>query len=70
MAHEYVPELPLRCMLLMGKHCGSSQAYYLRDQDHWTKIDYSAKATTWMKPLTRGNETGLVEIPANWYVLS
>ena len=21
-----------------------------------------------MKPLVRGNETGLVEIPANWYL--
>ncbi|KAH9854850.1 glycoside hydrolase/deacetylase [Lenzites betulinus] len=45
-----------------------SQAYYLRDQDLWTKIDYSAKAHTWMKPLQRGSETGLVEIPANWYL--
>ncbi|KAH0836861.1 carbohydrate esterase family 4 protein [Lanmaoa asiatica] len=46
----------------------SSQAYYLRDEDYWTKIDYSAKAETWMKPLTKGNETGIVEIPANWCV--
>ncbi|KAH9939388.1 glycoside hydrolase/deacetylase [Epithele typhae] len=45
-----------------------SQAYYLRDQDLWTKIDYQAKAETWMKPLVRGKETGLVEIPANWYL--
>ncbi|EGN97032.1 carbohydrate esterase family 4 protein [Serpula lacrymans var. lacrymans S7.3] len=44
------------------------QAFYLRDQDTWTKIDYSAKAHTWMKPLQKGNETGLVEIPANWYL--
>ncbi|PSR73309.1 hypothetical protein PHLCEN_2v10837 [Hermanssonia centrifuga] len=45
-----------------------SQAYYLRDQDTWTKIDYAAKAEAWMKPLSRGKETGLVEIPANWYL--
>ncbi|KAN0088308.1 hypothetical protein V8E55_005365 [Tylopilus felleus] len=45
-----------------------SQAYYPRDEDHWTKIDYSVKAETWMKPLTKGNETGIVEIPANWYL--
>ncbi|KAI0032928.1 glycoside hydrolase/deacetylase [Vararia minispora EC-137] len=45
-----------------------SQAYYLRDEDRWTKIDYSAKAEVWMKPLQRGKETGLVEIPANWYL--
>ena len=45
-----------------------SQAYYLRDQDTWTKISYgeTAVASTWMKPLVRGRETGLVEIPANW----
>ncbi|KAI5119225.1 hypothetical protein M0805_002151 [Coniferiporia weirii] len=45
-----------------------SQAYYLRDEDSWTKIDHNEKAHTWMKPLQRGNETGLVEIPANWYL--
>jgi len=46
----------------------SSQAYYLRDEDKWTKIDYTAQAHTWMQPLSRGKETGLVEIPANWYL--
>ncbi|KAI0774663.1 glycoside hydrolase/deacetylase [Trametes elegans] len=45
-----------------------SQAYYLRDQDLWTKIDYKATAYSWMKPLRRGKQTGLVEIPANWYL--
>ncbi|EPQ57262.1 glycoside hydrolase/deacetylase [Gloeophyllum trabeum ATCC 11539] len=45
-----------------------SQAYYLRDEDTWTKIDYNARAHTWMKPLQRGNETGVVEIPGNWYL--
>ncbi|KAF9224126.1 carbohydrate esterase family 4 protein [Gyrodon lividus] len=45
-----------------------SQAYYLRDEDYWTKIDYQAKAEAWMKPLTKGKETGIVEIPANWYL--
>ncbi|KAF9812755.1 hypothetical protein IEO21_06005 [Rhodonia placenta] len=43
-------------------------AYYLRDQDTWTKIDYSAHAHTWMKPLVRGQPTGLVELPGNWYL--
>lgn len=45
-----------------------SQAYYLRDQDTWTNIRYSTseQASSWMKPLVRGKETGLVEIPANW----
>ena len=44
------------------------EPYYVRVGDSWTKIDYSAKAEDWMKPLIRGEETGLVEIPANWYL--
>jgi hypothetical protein len=38
------------------------QAYYLRTGDDWTKIDYSQKAETWMKPLKKGRETGIVEV--------
>ncbi|KAJ5507362.1 hypothetical protein N7527_009505 [Penicillium freii] len=44
------------------------QAYYLRTGDSWTKIDYKQKAETWMKPLEHGSQTGLVEIPSNWYI--
>ena len=44
------------------------EPYYVRVGDSWTKIDYSTKAEDWMKPLIRGEETGLVEIPANWYL--
>jgi hypothetical protein len=44
------------------------QAYYLRTGDQWTKIDYKKKAEEWMKPLVPGQATGLVEIPANWYL--
>lgn len=44
------------------------QPYYLRTGDSWTKIDYSKKAEEWMKPLVAGQDTGLVEIPANWYL--
>ena len=44
------------------------EPYYVRVGDSWTKSDYSAKAADWMKPLIRGEETGLVEIPANWYL--
>jgi peptidoglycan/xylan/chitin deacetylase (PgdA/CDA1 family) len=36
--------------------------------DSWTKIDYTKKAEEWMKPLVKGEETGIVEIPANWYI--
>lgn len=42
--------------------------YYVRVGDSWTKIDYSQDAEYWMKPLVRGRETPLVEIPANWYL--
>lgn len=42
--------------------------YYVRVGDSWTKIDYSQHPDTWMKPLVRGVETDLIEIPANWYL--
>ncbi|KAJ8083344.1 hypothetical protein PM082_009216 [Marasmius tenuissimus] len=44
------------------------QAYYMRDEDKWSKIDYTKSASSWMQPLVRGKETGLVQIPANWYL--
>lgn len=44
------------------------QAYWLRTGDQWTNIDYSKEASHWMKPLVKGQETGLVEIPASWYL--
>lgn len=40
--------------------------YYVRVGDSWTKIDYSREPHEWMKPLVRGEETDLIEIPANW----
>src|SRR5438067_5691913 len=42
--------------------------YYVRVGDSWTKIDYSKPAEEWMKPLERGEETDLIEIPASWYL--
>jgi peptidoglycan/xylan/chitin deacetylase (PgdA/CDA1 family) len=42
--------------------------YYVRVGDRWTTIDYSKKPSEWMVPLQRGQETGLIEIPANWYL--
>jgi peptidoglycan/xylan/chitin deacetylase (PgdA/CDA1 family) len=44
------------------------QPHYVRVGDRWTKIDYSKKAEAWMKPLERGQETDLIEIPASWYL--
>ncbi|KAJ9475975.1 Chitin deacetylase [Pseudozyma hubeiensis] len=49
-------------------HHHDSQCYWLTTGDKWTKIDYKAKAESWMKPLERGKTIGLVEIPANWHV--
>jgi peptidoglycan-N-acetylglucosamine deacetylase len=42
--------------------------FYARVGDRWTKIDYSKNPTEWMKPLVRGTETGLIDIPGNWYL--
>ena len=44
------------------------EPYYVRVGDSWTKIDYSKNARDWMKPLVRGHETDLIEIPASWYL--
>ncbi|XDG09865.1 hypothetical protein ABKA04_009480 [Annulohypoxylon sp. FPYF3050] len=49
------------------------QMYWLRTGDSWTKlrgkvIDYSKKAEEWMKPLVKGQPTGMVEIPGSWYI--
>ena len=42
--------------------------YYVRVGDSWSKIDYSKHPETWMKPLVRGTETDLIEMPASWYL--
>lgn len=42
----------------------------MRDSDTWHKINYTNEAASWMKPLIKGNETGLACIPANWCVNS
>jgi peptidoglycan/xylan/chitin deacetylase (PgdA/CDA1 family) len=44
------------------------EPYYVRVGDTWTGIDYDKPASEWMKPLVRGQETDLVEIPASWYL--
>jgi peptidoglycan/xylan/chitin deacetylase (PgdA/CDA1 family) len=44
------------------------ECYYVRVGDRWTKIDYTKRADYWMKALVRGQETDLIEIPANWYL--
>ncbi len=50
---------------LMHHDC---QPYYVRVGDTWTKIDYAKPPSAWMKPLRRGTETDLVEIPASWHL--
>jgi peptidoglycan-N-acetylglucosamine deacetylase len=44
------------------------EPYYVRAGDRWTKIDYAKTPAEWMKPLVRGTETNLIEIPASWYL--
>ncbi len=44
------------------------EPHYVRVGDRWTKIDYSKQPSAWMKPLVRGDETNLIEIPASWYL--
>jgi peptidoglycan/xylan/chitin deacetylase (PgdA/CDA1 family) len=44
------------------------EPYYVRVGDTWTPVDYDKPAEEWMKPLVRGEETALIEIPANWYL--
>ena len=43
--------------------------YYLRTGDKWTPIDYSKQPDHWMKPLEKGPNTGLVEIPARFVLI-
>ncbi|MEU5281066.1 polysaccharide deacetylase [Streptomyces asoensis] len=44
------------------------EPYYTRVGDSWSKIEYEKSPSTWMKPLQRGEETDLIEIPASWYL--
>lgn len=46
------------------------EPYYVRVGDDWSrsKIDYAKPASTWMHPMTFGEETDLIEIPASWYL--
>ncbi len=44
------------------------EAYYVRTGDKWYPIDYTKDPETWMKPMEFGEETDLIEIPANWYL--
>ncbi len=44
------------------------ECYRLRSGDSWTPIDYSRPAASWMKPLVRGKESPLVEVPVSWYL--
>lgn len=48
--------------IMMQSHIGFASAI------HGPIFDYSKHPDTWMKPLTRGEVTGLVERPASWYL--
>ncbi|HLG88933.1 MAG TPA: polysaccharide deacetylase [Alphaproteobacteria bacterium] len=42
--------------------------FYVRVGDSWTPIDYSKHPNEWMRPLVRGEETDLIDIPGSWYL--
>jgi peptidoglycan/xylan/chitin deacetylase (PgdA/CDA1 family) len=42
--------------------------FYARVGDQWTKIDFQAAASEWMRPMGHGREVDLVEFCGNWYV--
>jgi peptidoglycan-N-acetylglucosamine deacetylase len=42
--------------------------FYVRVGDSWTLINYSKHPDEWMKPLVRGEETDLIDIPGSWYL--
>jgi peptidoglycan/xylan/chitin deacetylase (PgdA/CDA1 family) len=42
--------------------------FYVRVGDSWTPIDYSKQPKEWMRPLIRGEETDLIDIPGSWYL--
>ena len=42
--------------------------FYVRVGDSWTPIDYSKHPDEWMRPLVRGEETDLIDIPGSWYL--
>lgn len=64
------PELLLRYGFKYDHSGGHDdfRPYYARVGEKWTKVNYSKPATSWMKPLIRGKEIDLVEIPGNWYL--
>ena len=49
-------------------HHHDFQPYYARVGDSWTNIDFTKPAREWMKPLVRGRDSTLIEIPGNWYL--
>ncbi len=44
------------------------QPFYVRVGDSWTPIDYSKHPDEWMRPLVRGQETDLIDIPGSWHL--
>ena len=42
--------------------------FYVRVGDSWTPIDYAKHPDEWMKPLVRGGQSDLIDIPGNWYL--
>lgn len=67
---KFTPELLLARDIKYDSSMSHSdhECYRLRIGDTWTPIDYGQEAKSWMKPLRRGRESTLIEIPASWYL--
>lgn len=44
------------------------RCYWLRTPEEIKPVEYDKHPREWMTPLKRGKETGIVEIPSNWYL--
>ena len=44
------------------------QCYYATRAERIYPIDYNKDPETWMKPMEWGEQTDVIEIPANWYL--
>lgn len=47
------------------------QPYYAPDSSHeWIETNHSKEAGHWMRPMTKIRPSRIVEIPANWHLVS
>ncbi|KAK1460467.1 hypothetical protein CCUS01_08985 [Colletotrichum cuscutae] len=67
--HETISLLEKRGFLYDTSLSGHDSRLYPLDRGFsLTPVDYSKPAHTWMQPSVQPQSTGIIEIPANWYV--